>query len=544
MDFLKTLLAYMAVTFVVAVESTATPSVTPVPTPAPAPTGQASAVIETVMPAATPTPEPTVSVTPVPVPTITANIRGYHNLLLGDRGEEVRKLQERLIEMGYLPEGAADGAFGGQTRTAVRQFQYYNGLTVDGIAGRTTQTNLFENPDAAPMPTPEPTPAPTEEPALTPEGGEAALTRGEEETDEGTGENVYEEPADTAAPAVTSAEPAATTAAGDEGTEAEPLTAAAAEGRAEAVTGTEKPAEQPTETAPLTAAAETVQDEASAKAVEAAVPTAAPTETVSGEIEAEPSEEPEKPTVTPYVVAEPTRIPWGDETEPPKETAAETPAEAAGTDGETDAEAAHEAPLKAETEETPEESAEEAAAVRPEDIAAPTGATAEEEIVEEVDLDEEEVKATQEPEAPRPQFTDLAGWVILNDAEEALQWTAEEDGVQVVISPRMQSSEDDIRLSLDDLVMCIDGWSLHDEEDSLILEAQGYTLSMLKEANGFVATVDGIEIMAEPDDFSFDEGHFVRASFLGRAFNGSWEWNAEEETLMLRISEKETKTAP
>ena len=36
MDFLKTLLAYMAATFVVAVESTSTPAVTPVPTPAPA----------------------------------------------------------------------------------------------------------------------------------------------------------------------------------------------------------------------------------------------------------------------------------------------------------------------------------------------------------------------------------------------------------------------------------------------------------------------------------------------------------------------------
>ena len=95
-------------------------------------------------------------------------MKGYHNLLQGDRGDEVRKLQEWLIELGYLPEGSADGAFGGKTRNAVRQFQYYNGLTVDGIAGRTTQTNLFENPDAAPKPTPEPTPTPTAEPTPTP----------------------------------------------------------------------------------------------------------------------------------------------------------------------------------------------------------------------------------------------------------------------------------------------------------------------------------------------------------------------------------------
>ena len=123
MDFLKTLLIYMSATMALAVESTTAPEPTPVPTPSPTPAIEATAT-ETPVPLviSTAEPEATVSVTPEPVPTITPN-RAYHNLQQGDRGTEVRRLQERLIELGYLPEGAADGAYGGQTRNAVRRFQ-------------------------------------------------------------------------------------------------------------------------------------------------------------------------------------------------------------------------------------------------------------------------------------------------------------------------------------------------------------------------------------------------------------------------------------
>jgi len=68
-----------------------------------------------------------------------------------------------LIELGYLT-GEADGAYGGKTRKAVLLFQYYNGLQQDGIAGRKTQTVLFEDPDVVANPD-APTPAPTEEAA-------------------------------------------------------------------------------------------------------------------------------------------------------------------------------------------------------------------------------------------------------------------------------------------------------------------------------------------------------------------------------------------
>ena len=181
MDILKILLVYLSATMALSVQAAPAPVVTPAPTavvtPAPVETEIPETDTETpVPPEETPAaPAPTVSVTPAPVPTITPN-KAYRNLAQGSRGAEVRKLQERLIELGYLPEGSADGAYGAKTRNAVRQFQYYNGLTQDGVAGRATQTNLFENPDVAPhpgketkeAPTATPTAKPTEAPTATP----------------------------------------------------------------------------------------------------------------------------------------------------------------------------------------------------------------------------------------------------------------------------------------------------------------------------------------------------------------------------------------
>lgn len=55
----------------------------------------------------------------------------------GSRGEEVRKIQQKLKNWGYY-SGEVDGIFGSQTRAAVVYFQKKNGLTVDGIAGPAT----------------------------------------------------------------------------------------------------------------------------------------------------------------------------------------------------------------------------------------------------------------------------------------------------------------------------------------------------------------------------------------------------------------------
>lgn len=60
----------------------------------------------------------------------------------GSRGEDVVKLQQRLIELGYY-SGAADGIYGRGTRSAVREFQKRNSLSVDGVAGKQTQARLY-----------------------------------------------------------------------------------------------------------------------------------------------------------------------------------------------------------------------------------------------------------------------------------------------------------------------------------------------------------------------------------------------------------------
>ena len=168
MNYMKILLIYMAATMSLAVQSTTAPVETPVPTPAPIVEQQAEET-DTTVPiigvevAKTSAP----SETPPPVPEITPN-KKYHNLKKGDKNNEVKALQQRLIELGYLPEGSADGNYGNQTYKAVRNFQYYNGLTRDGIAGKRTQTYLFENPDVNPYPTETPTPEATPEPTETP----------------------------------------------------------------------------------------------------------------------------------------------------------------------------------------------------------------------------------------------------------------------------------------------------------------------------------------------------------------------------------------
>lgn len=58
----------------------------------------------------------------------------------GSKGEAVKKLQQRLMELGYtLPKYGADGDYGNETLAAVKAFQKDWGLKVDGIAGPETQ---------------------------------------------------------------------------------------------------------------------------------------------------------------------------------------------------------------------------------------------------------------------------------------------------------------------------------------------------------------------------------------------------------------------
>ena len=65
-------------------------------------------------------------------------------LKYGSEGSEVANLQERLITLGYLT-GSADGKFGKNTKTAVKNFQKKNDLDADGIAGQMTLEKLYSD---------------------------------------------------------------------------------------------------------------------------------------------------------------------------------------------------------------------------------------------------------------------------------------------------------------------------------------------------------------------------------------------------------------
>ncbi len=56
---------------------------------------------------------------------------------IGSRGDEVRRVQSKLKELGFYT-GKVDGIYGTNTRDAVRAFQRSVGITVDGIAGQKT----------------------------------------------------------------------------------------------------------------------------------------------------------------------------------------------------------------------------------------------------------------------------------------------------------------------------------------------------------------------------------------------------------------------
>ena len=62
-------------------------------------------------------------------------------LEVGSRGDDVKKVQQKLIQFGYMT-GTADGRYGEKTRDAVIWFQQKNGLTADGKVGAKTAAAL------------------------------------------------------------------------------------------------------------------------------------------------------------------------------------------------------------------------------------------------------------------------------------------------------------------------------------------------------------------------------------------------------------------
>lgn len=142
---------------------TVEPTPTPVPMPVPSPEASSEASLEQAdaeTPQPTEEPEPTP--TPVPDPTPVTEVDGVADALLlaylysddfkpvrgelrsGDNGADVKRVQRRLAQMGYMTD-AADGIYGEGTARSVEYFQYYNELEMTGVADVATQQLLFSS---------------------------------------------------------------------------------------------------------------------------------------------------------------------------------------------------------------------------------------------------------------------------------------------------------------------------------------------------------------------------------------------------------------
>lgn len=109
-------------------------STAPEPTPTDAPTTTAPATTTTAAPTTTTVP-PTTTTTAPPDPAADGTLE------LGEGGQAVLALQQRLVDLGYWL-GSADGNYGQLTRQAVMAFQKAEGLGRDGVAGPITQGRL------------------------------------------------------------------------------------------------------------------------------------------------------------------------------------------------------------------------------------------------------------------------------------------------------------------------------------------------------------------------------------------------------------------
>ena len=111
---------------------------------------------------------------------VTAVAAEFRTLQLGDSGEDVLALKERMYELGYFSTRKFAAEFNETTRERLRELQRKNGLKADGIATPEVQILLFSDEclpksakvTAAPKSTAAPEPA---QPALTPAPREAAV---------------------------------------------------------------------------------------------------------------------------------------------------------------------------------------------------------------------------------------------------------------------------------------------------------------------------------------------------------------------------------
>jgi peptidoglycan hydrolase-like protein with peptidoglycan-binding domain len=112
-----------------------TTTVAPPTTEAPATTTTAAPTTTTAPSTTTTTAPPTTTTTVPPDPAADGVLE------LGESGDAVQALQQRLTDLGYWL-GSPDGSYGQLTRQAVMAFQKAEGLGRDGVAGPDTQGRL------------------------------------------------------------------------------------------------------------------------------------------------------------------------------------------------------------------------------------------------------------------------------------------------------------------------------------------------------------------------------------------------------------------
>ncbi len=128
------------------------------------------------------------SVTPTPTADVSSMLRVTYDpqntpsptpvvLSAGSANDEVRRLQERLLALGYYT-GGVDGQFGPGTKNAVIWFQQQHGLKADGMAGSATLDALYGAAAQTAQPTPSPTPTPTPVPEIGRLTGDETLAKG------------------------------------------------------------------------------------------------------------------------------------------------------------------------------------------------------------------------------------------------------------------------------------------------------------------------------------------------------------------------------
>lgn len=99
--------------------------------------------------------------------------RPLAGLAPGNVGNNVRALQQRLIDLGVTVAGGADGIFGPATANALKQFQSSRGLSATGRVDQATADAL--NAGAAPSPSPAASPSGGTSPSTAAPGGFASF---------------------------------------------------------------------------------------------------------------------------------------------------------------------------------------------------------------------------------------------------------------------------------------------------------------------------------------------------------------------------------